>query len=138
MGSLLGGWRTKHSCCSPPRPQPWFQLLSSCSLPVLLQSLLLWTMASTMATSRWMASLKNDLTSMTGPSTPVTVPLSPHPQELWEERKSTQSTVSPTRLLSILPFPALEASCVGELLSTRGTSSQLPTARTTKGQQSQM
>merc|ERR1712032_431486 len=58
MGSLLGGWRTKHSCCSPPRPQPWFQLLSSCSLPVLLQSLLPWTMASTMATSRWMASLK--------------------------------------------------------------------------------
>merc|ERR1719341_2383923 len=62
---------------------------------------------------------ERDLTwRRTGPSTPVTVPQSQHPQELWEERKSTQSTVSHTRLLSILRFLASEASCVGERLST--------------------
>merc|ERR1712212_1447927 len=137
MGSLVGGWRTKHSWCSLLQGTNHG---SSCSLPAphrcscKASSYGRWPsrwMASLKCakkTSLWTASFWNDLTSMTGPSTPVTVPLSPHPQELWEERKSTQSTVSPTRLLSILPFPALEASCVEELLSTRGTSSQLPTA----------
>ena len=57
--SLLGGWRIKHSCCSPPSPrseQPWFQLLSSCFSLALLPNR--WV---TMATSPWTASFLSRL-----------------------------------------------------------------------------
>ena len=57
--SLLGGWRIKHSCCSPPSPrseQSWFQLLSSCFSLVLLPNR--WV---TMETSPWTASFLSRL-----------------------------------------------------------------------------
>merc|ERR1719357_1439364 len=73
-----------------------------------------------MATSPWTTSFSNGGTPSwrTELSTPAIVLLSQNLQELLEAKRSTPSTVSRTRLWSILLFLESAAFCAEELLST--------------------